>query len=54
VAAPVEDHFWGDRFGSVIDPYGHAWGLATHVEDVPPDEMERRSNEAFAAAAGSS
>lgn len=39
---PVTDQFWGDRMGSVIDPFGHKWSLATHVEDVPPDEMERR------------
>ena len=45
---PVETQFWGDRFGSVTDPYGHHWSLATHVEDVPPDELERRAREAFA------
>ena len=45
---PVETQFWGDRFGSLTDPYGHHWSLATHVEDVPPEEMERRSREAFA------
>ncbi len=50
VAAPVETMFWGDRFGSVTDPFGHHWSLATHVEDVPADEMERRSREAFAQA----
>lgn len=38
----VEDQFWGDRMGSVFDPFGHKWSLATHVEDVPPDEMQRR------------
>ena len=53
-AMQPEDQFWGDRFGSVVDPYGHAWGMATHVEDVPPDEMERRGREAMAAMAGSS
>jgi PhnB protein len=41
VAAP-EDMFWGDRFARVVDPYGHAWAQATHVEDVAPDEMQRR------------
>ena len=37
-----EDMFWGDRFARVADPYGHAWALASHVEDVDPEEMERR------------
>ena len=43
-----EDMFWGDRFARVTDPYGHSWQIATHVEDVSPDEMERRSQEAMA------
>ncbi|MGB0133666.1 VOC family protein [Dokdonella sp.] len=38
----VEDQFWGDRMGSVVDPFGHKWSLATHVEDVPPEEMQKR------------
>lgn len=37
------DQFWGDRYGKIVDPYGHMWGLAQHVEDVAPEEMERRS-----------
>ncbi len=37
-----EDMFWGDRFARVADPYGHVWALASHVEDVDPEEMERR------------
>ncbi len=44
-AMPLADMFWGDRFGKVIDPFGHHWNLATHVEDVAPAEMERRSRE---------
>jgi PhnB protein len=44
-AMPVSDMFWGDRFGKVVDPYGHHWSLATHTEDVAPAEMERRSTE---------
>jgi PhnB protein len=48
---PVDDMFWGDRFGSVTDPYGHSWSIATHVEDVPPEEMAERSREAMAAMA---
>ena len=40
-----ENMFWGDRYGKITDPYGHKWGLATHVEDVAPDELARRSAE---------
>jgi PhnB protein len=47
------DQFWGDRFGSVTDPFGHSWQIATHVEDVPPEEMAKRAEEAFAAMATS-
>ncbi len=39
---PVTNEFYGDRAGSVKDPFGHQWMIATHVEDVAPDEMERR------------
>lgn len=39
---PVEDQFYGDRLGEFEDPFGHRWSFATHVEDVPPDEMEKR------------
>ena len=45
----VADQFWGDRFGTVRDPFGHVWTIATHVEDVPPEEMEERSKAAMAA-----
>lgn len=38
----VEDQFYGDRTGTITDPYGHVWSVATHKEDVPPEEMERR------------
>jgi PhnB protein len=37
--------FWGDRYGKFTDPFGHQWGVATHVEDVAPDEMQRRGEE---------
>jgi PhnB protein len=40
---PLEDQFYGDRSGTLIDPFGHIWTLATHKEDVPPEEMQRRS-----------
>ena len=39
---PLENQFWGDRMGTLTDPFGHMWSLATHVEDVPPEEMQRR------------
>jgi PhnB protein len=45
----VQDQFWGDRMGTIKDPFGHVWSVATHVEDVPPDEMEKRAKEAMAA-----
>jgi PhnB protein len=48
----VEDQFWGDRFGVIRDPYGHVWSIATHVEDVAPEEMEERAKAAMAAMAG--
>ena len=38
----VKDQFYGDRSGTLVDPFGHKWTVATHVEDVPPDEMQRR------------
>jgi PhnB protein len=45
VERPVEDQFYGDRSGSITDPFGHSWTLATHVEDVPEEEMQRRMAE---------
>ena len=45
----VEDQFYGDRTGQFEDPFGHRWSVATHVEDVPPDEMEKRAAEAMSA-----
>ncbi len=44
--SPVENQFYGDRSGQFEDPFGHRWSVATHVEDVPPDEMARRMEEA--------
>lgn len=43
--------FYGDRFGQVEDPSGHRWGLATHVEELAPEEMARRQGEFFASMA---
>jgi len=45
---PVEDKFYGDRSGGFEDPFGHHWNVATHVEDIPPDEMSKRAAEAAA------
>ena len=51
VTMEVADQFWGDRFGTVTDPFGHVWSVATHVEDVPPAEMAERAKAAMAAMA---
>jgi len=51
VVMEVADQFWGDRFGTITDPFGHVWSVATHVEDVPPEEMEQRAKAAMAAMA---
>jgi PhnB protein len=47
VVSPVEDQFYGDRVGSVRDPFGYSWTFATHVEDVSLEEMGRRFSELF-------
>ena len=47
---PVQDQFYGDRSGFLQDPYGHFWGIATHVEDVAPQELEERAKKAQQAA----
>jgi uncharacterized glyoxalase superfamily protein PhnB len=48
VAMSLADMFWGDRFGKVADPFGHVWGLATHKEDLAPEEIGRRHQEFMA------
>jgi PhnB protein len=45
VDMPLDNMFWGDRYGKFTDPFGHQWGVASHVEDVAPEEMQRRSEE---------
>jgi PhnB protein len=40
--------FWGDRFGTFVDPYGHSWGLSTHKEDLNPQEIEERAKTFYA------
>jgi uncharacterized glyoxalase superfamily protein PhnB len=47
VKRPLEDMFWGDRTGSVLDPFGYTWDLATRREEVAPEEMKRRGEEFF-------
>jgi PhnB protein len=46
---PVADQFYGDRSGTLEDPFGHVWTIATHVEDVPPEELKRRAEAAMRA-----
>jgi PhnB protein len=50
-SAPA-DMFWGDRLGRLTDPFGHSWMIATHKEDVPPEEMDRRQKEYMTKMAG--
>jgi PhnB protein len=47
IVRPVEDQFYGDRAGGIEDPFGHHWHVATHKEDVSPDEMKRRAEALF-------
>jgi PhnB protein len=50
IQRPVEDQFYGDRSGFIQDPFGHLWGIATHVEDVSPTEMAERARKSMQAA----
>jgi PhnB protein len=50
ILKPVEDQFYGDRSGFIQDPFGHLWGVATHVEDVSPKELEERMKKVTQAA----
>lgn len=51
VTMPLTNMFWGDRYGKVVDPFGHHWGISTRVEEVSPEEMERRGQEWMASLA---
>jgi hypothetical protein len=51
---PIQDMFWGDRYGKITDPFGQQWGIATHKEDVSREELARRQEAFFAKAAGGS
>jgi PhnB protein len=48
VTMPLMDQFWGDRYGTVADPFGHKWSIATHTKDMSPEEMQRAQEEAMA------
>lgn len=50
VQRPVQDQFYGDRAGGVVDPFGHVWHLSTHKEDVAPEELKKRAAAAASAA----
>ena len=50
---PIKNQFYGDRSGSLLDPVGHMWSVATHVEDVSPEEMRKRMTAAMSQTAGS-
>ncbi len=50
ILKPVQDQFYGDRSGFIQDPFGHLWGVATHVEDVSPAEMAERAKKVMPAA----
>ena len=52
VVRPVENQFYGDRAGRIRDPFGHEWTLATHVEDVAPEELRRRQEEMLSGSGG--
>jgi len=54
ITMEIADQFWGDRFGSITDPFGHSWSIATHVEDVPPEEIAERAKAAMAEMSSSS
>ncbi len=49
---PLTDMFWGDRYGKLVDPYGHQWSVATHVEDVSPEDMAQRMSESMGECGG--
>ena len=48
VTMPLADQFWGDRYGQIVDPFGHHWALGAHQEYVSPEEVERRGRAIFA------
>jgi PhnB protein len=51
IRQPLGEAFWGERYGQIVDPFGHRWGLAQHLRDVPPDEIQRAATELFGTSA---
>ena len=47
ITMPVDDMFWGDRYGQIEDPFGHSWSVATHVRDVSPEELQEVARKMF-------
>ncbi|MGH7886069.1 MAG: VOC family protein, partial [Thermodesulfobacteriota bacterium] len=47
VTMELMDAFWGDRYGKIVDPFGHEWSVATHIKDVTPKEMEEAARQMF-------
>ena len=47
ITLPPTDMFWGDRYGRLLDPFGHSWSIATHLKDLTPDEIQKNMAEAF-------
>ena len=47
ITMPMQDMFWGDRYGKVTDPFGHEWSFATHIKDVTPEEMQEAAKQVF-------
>jgi uncharacterized glyoxalase superfamily protein PhnB len=48
VTMPLQDMFWGDRYGQLVDPFGHMWSVAKHLEDLSPDEIKKRAMKVYA------
>ena len=53
VIMPPTDMFWGDRYSKLKDPYGHEWSIATHIQDLTPEEMAKGAAAAFGGEGGS-
>jgi uncharacterized glyoxalase superfamily protein PhnB len=47
VTMPLADMFWGDRYGKLVDPFGHHWSISEHLEDLTPEQLEERKAAAF-------
>ena len=52
VAMPLADMFWGDRFGKLVDPFGHHWSISEHLEDLTPEQMQERMAAAMSSKSG--